>query len=440
MHMMSGTRAVIPGFLVAAGALLPMPEALALFEPGVGAGLEYTDNAELAPNNEEDDLIAIGYVGAKLEQSGGKLSANATASLTYENYTDDTFDDQYYFDFSGAAGWEMVPERVNWVLEDYFTQRLEESQDPGTPNNIEDVNIFSTGPDVSLPLSPVQTIKLAPRFSDFYYESSDTDNQKYGLQAAWQYKTSATNTAGLGGGVSQTEFEDDDQFPDFFASNIHVLVAGQLSRSRYDLNLGYTHIDRDRFENQDGLTGNLNWVVDLTARSNARVYVASVLTDSSYSALESALDPGRGDVDNEQISGDILRNNVLRAEYRRTGARLESRLWGELRDLDYKETPDDREVQNLGVRLSYRLSPLMTSGLYTSYRRMERDQRDRTDKTYSVGGDLQYYLSRNLRGVFNLGYQDRDSNDETAEFKEFTAFAGLVYGYGNVSGRRYRGR
>jgi uncharacterized protein (PEP-CTERM system associated) len=105
--MTSESTPKLAGMLLLGGMSLHTPAALALFEPGAGVALEYTDNAALTPDNEKDDVIALGYVGATIDQSSGPLKLNASTSLTYEHYTDNTFSDQHYFDLSATGGWEM---------------------------------------------------------------------------------------------------------------------------------------------------------------------------------------------------------------------------------------------------------------------------------------------------------------------------------------------
>lgn len=415
--------------------LLVQP-AFGVFEPGVGIGLEYTDNARLTRDNKEDDFILLGYVGAKIEEDSGPLSFQATTSLTYENYVDDTFSDQYYYDLNATAAWEMYRERLNWVARDFFTQRLTDSDDRATPNNIENVNIFNFGPAITVPLSRVQKFVINPSFTDYYYEESDTDNQTYSLTADWLVDISATNTVGLGGGVSKTDFEDEDENPNFVANNVHGILSGSVARSEYTVNLGYTHIDRDEFKNRSAPTGSINWIFRLPGRADARIFAASDLTDSSYTALESALDPGRGDIDTVQISGDVFSDNLLRVMYTKRWPTLKAKLWGDLRDLDYKETPQDREVQGVGLKLDYQARALLSSGLYAQYRRTERTEQDRTDKIYVFGAQLGYQLSRKLRTVLDLQYQDKDSTDNFEEFSEFSALVNLVYGFGEMDRKR----
>lgn len=429
----------LPGLLLLAGMSLHIPAALALFEPGAGVGLQYTDNAGLTSDNKGDDLIVLGYVGAKIDQTSGPLDFRGTTSMTYESYTDNTFSDQYYFDLNATAGWEMIRDRVNWQVRDFFTQRLRNSINRSTPNNIEDVNIFNFSPNIAVPISKVQKLVIIPEFSDFYYEESDVDSQRYSLSLDWLYSTSATNKVGLGGSISKADFEDEKKNPNFLANNIHAIVSGQLARSKYKVNLGFTQIDRDTFENRSAPTGSLNWTLVVTGRSKASVYLASDLTDRSFTALDSAINPGRGDINNVQISGDVFRNNILRAVYSRKGATLNTKLWAELRDLDYKETPQDQEVQNLGVKFDYQVRALVSSGLYVRYRRTKRPEQDRTDKKYVVGGEIGYQMSRKLRAAFNLQYQNKDSTDNAQEFSEFSGLINLVYGYGEVARKKRPG-
>ena len=51
------------------------------FEPGIGFGLEYTDNARLTADDELDDLIAAAYVGANISDNEGSLNYDAMATF-----------------------------------------------------------------------------------------------------------------------------------------------------------------------------------------------------------------------------------------------------------------------------------------------------------------------------------------------------------------------
>jgi hypothetical protein len=401
-------------------------------EPGVGAGLEYTDNAALTPNNEDDDLIAIGYVGARLEEYTGPLDVSATTSLSYNHYTQNTFNNQHYFRLGADANWQMIRDRFEWALQDYYTQRSVNSLDADTPDNTQDTNVFTFGPNIYLPLSGRHRLTVRPSYRNFYYEESDTDNQQYALQTTWIYRMYRTLNVGLGGGVTRVEYDDERRNPNYTSSNIHLELSGRRVRSEYNINLGATHIDREKTDNVEGFTGNLTWRVDLTGRSGVTAYVGSALRDTSVGLLNSEVRPEEGDFSNEQISGDVLRDSTIRVTYARKGATLNTDIWGELRELDYKESDQDRDIQSVGVDLDHRVSALVTSGIYANYSRVKETDVDRTDKRYRVGGRLSYRLARKLRTVLDIGYRKKDSTLETAEYTELSGLVSLVYGFGEV--------
>jgi len=419
--------------VVLGGAPVWSQPALALeVEPGVGAGLEYTDNAALTPDNEDSDLIAIGYVGAKIEQDSGPLQLSAATSLSYNHYTEDTYSDKHYFNLGANAGWDMVRDRFEWQLQDYYTQRSVDSLNADTPSNTENTNVFTFGPNLYFPLSQRQRITLRPSYRNFYYEVNDTDNQQYALLASWVYQMYRTLSVGLDGGVTRVEYDDNQFYPPYTSSNLQAVLSGRRVRSEYTLNLGATAIDRHRSDNTEGFTGNLTWQVDLTGRSSVRTYVGSELRDSSVGLLNASTRPEDGDFSNEQISGDVLRDSTARVTYSRRDSTLNSSVWGELREFDYKETPQDRDVESVGLDLDYRMSALLSSGVYGSYSRVKETDADRTDKNYLVGGRLSYRLSRKLRSVLDIGYREKDSTLDTQEYSELSALVSLVYGYGEV--------
>ena len=131
---LNGMRGLKLGLLSVLLALSPLASALEI-EPFVGAGVRFTDNAKLTEKNEDSDQILNGLVGAKITENDGPFRANADTSLTYENYLDNTYGDKYWFNLSATAGWEMIRDRVDWGVRDYFTQSQINNLDSDTPSN-----------------------------------------------------------------------------------------------------------------------------------------------------------------------------------------------------------------------------------------------------------------------------------------------------------------
>jgi hypothetical protein len=144
-----------------------------------------------------------------------------------------------------------------------------------------------------------------------------------------------------------------------------------------------------------------------------------------------------------QNSIDVLRDNLIRLEYRslidsnELVSRFNLRAWIELRDMDYKETLNDREIQDYGVEYLYHVSDIFTTGINGRYVKTDSTDIMREDEEYIFGGTMRYLLSRKLRCSFDLVYQKRDSTLSTSNYDEYRVFAGLEYAIGRRTPRHW---
>ncbi len=174
--MLSGRRkllfcVVFSGLCLAAKTLYAVQ-----FDPGVGLGFEYTDNARLTSDNQVSDLIAATYVGAKLYENDGSLRYDATAAFNKSNYTQDSYVDQRYFNLGASINWEMIKKRFDWFLTDRFSQRPINSLNTNTPDNLQNSNIFTFGANLHVTASARNNFRITPMFSQYYYDTQFTDN------------------------------------------------------------------------------------------------------------------------------------------------------------------------------------------------------------------------------------------------------------------------
>ena len=438
------------GLIILAGLLVGSPVVFALeIEPGVGVGLLYTDNARLSADDEEDDLVVVGYAGVRIDENSGPFRLNAEAELIHLNYTRNTYSDQNYPGLRLTGGWEQIRDRLDWQVQNYFTQTLGDSLDGRTPDNVQNTNVFTFGPNIRFPISGRQTVTLNPQYRNFYYEdigdNNQDNNQQYALSANWFYGMYPTMEVSLDGSVTQVDYDGDARATDYTRSTAHAGLSGTSARSAYSLNLGGTDVDRDESGSTSGFSGNLTWSYNLTGHSSARVYLSSDITDTGNLLLDSQTNPDDGDFSNVQTSNDVVRNNILRLTYRREDATLNTEVWGEFRDLDYQggqsdqDDQSDRDVWDVGANLDYRVTASLTAGLLGRYTRIDETDINRRDRRYSITGTVGYQLTRKLRTNFDLRYQNQDSNSPVNEYSEFSAFVRLVYGFARVE-RPGRGR
>ena len=420
-----------------AGLCLSCKTVIALeFQPGVGIGAEYTDNAELAPDNEVNDLITVAYVGARISENDGPLTYDALTSFNNQSYTQDTFPDRRYFNFAGSADWEMIKDRFNWFLSDTYSQRTVNTLDANTPDNLQDTNTFIFGANIRFLISARQRFSLSPSFSQYYYELQVTDNKQYALAANWNYLMSRLTNVGLDLTVRKVNYTETDIFGNSITNNLFtslaVIVNSQHLRSYFSIKLGATNVKRDTGEDATGFAGFIDWSANVSSRSTFKTLVSTDITDSSRVSQSLTEDPANGNPADVQITTDVIRNSLFNLAYLRQDASLYSRIWGEFRKLTYSDSPSDREIRTYGINLSYPVTRLMSSGAYINYNRTKRLDVDRLDQYYIVGGNLKYNFARNLYGSFDIKYRFKESTLASENFDEFSVFASLVYGFGDV--------
>jgi len=402
------------------------------FQPGVGVGVEYTDNATLAPDNKVDDLIAVGYVGANIFEDEGPLQYDVAAAFNKQHYTQDSYEDQRYLNFSAVADWEMIRERFNWFLSNYFTQRTVNTLDSNTPDNLQDTNAFNFGANILFPISSRQSFSLIPQFSQYYYEIQRTDNKQYMLIANWNYLMSRLTNIGLTFSSRKINYTEEDIFgnsiDDTVFTNAAIIINGQRLRSNYSINLGATNVERDNSEEDaTGFSGYANWQASVSSRSSFESLLSTELTDTSR--VSQSLTENPADV---QITTDVVRNSFFNLAYLREDSSLRTRLWGEFRKLTYSDSPLDSEARSYGINMGYPVTQLLSSGAYIRYSRIKRIEIDLLDQYHIVGGNLRYNFSRNLHGTFDIKYRLKESTSVAQNYEEFSVFASLVYGFGDV--------
>lgn len=396
----------------------------------VGADLRYTDNAAFTPSNESSDTIFTTTLGGTVSEDQGAITGNATASLSYLDYLDNTFDNQTYLQLDAAAAWEQIANVLRWDVNDYFSQAAVNNLTADVPTNKEDINVFNLAAQFTMRPADRHTVTITPSFDDFYYETSDNDNQQVGVAAGWSYQLRPTVAVSLNGGVRDVSYDNNALGADHTVTSVSVGTTILRARSEYTASVGASKVDRDVGNDSDGLIASLAALYRLSAHSTLNANLSSDITDTSNVYLATSLDPNAGNFGNIQTSNDVLRNSLARLAYTRAGSSVNFSTWVELRKLDYKTTPNDRKVQEYGASLGYNLSPRLTASVLGTYIETEEQNLALTDRYYEAGGQLGYALSRKLSARAGIRFQNRDNTDSLRDYDEYSVFAGLGYRLG----------
>jgi hypothetical protein len=137
----------------------------------VGGGV--SDNIGRTATNARSEGIAAARAQFSVLEAARRLSADVVGDLSYLDYLRGTYDSEVIGNVMASASVHVIPDSFDWVVSDSFGQTQVDLQKPVTPVNRENINYFSTGPDVALRLfSSATRLRLGGRYSRTDYETS----------------------------------------------------------------------------------------------------------------------------------------------------------------------------------------------------------------------------------------------------------------------------
>ena len=203
----------------------------------------HTNNATLVDSGEISDTI--GSIGGSidLQREGSRISTRLRGAGSYRTYFDNTYDN----DLLGSADAEvrvgLIGDSLTWTLEDTFGQVLTDVFEPSTPDNRENVNVLSTGPDLRLRFGNATEVVVKGRFDDASYQDTGTsDNQQYSGTVALVRRTSPVVAWSLNLGATHVEYDAAGN-PSYDSQEVFVRLASTGAHQTLTADLGMNFLN-----------------------------------------------------------------------------------------------------------------------------------------------------------------------------------------------------
>lgn len=397
-------------------------------DASAGGGLEYTTNAALTPQNEREELIGTALFDLSAAKDGGALQGKAHASLLYRDYKNDTFGRQREFTFDGSARWLISPDRFAWDVSDSYARQPIDTLAADIPDNRQDVNVFSTGLDVHLPLNVRQRLSFRPAYDRFYYEKTDYGNQQYTLGATWSYQVTSPLSLSLNSNLNRTEYDED--YEDLTTAGYFVGLHGRSPRMSFTANLGYTDVLSDHAGESGGYLANLSWNYRPGRYSELSAYMGSELTNPSRVLAQVGVDPDLGIGVDQQIDSDLYRSETARLTYNWRIARAAWRLNGFWDKRNHSGGAGVQRTAGSQLGMNYPLGPALSAALLGGYERARASDTAARYETYVLQGSLTYFLSSRLKATLSVADSERSSSLANAEYSDLRVLMLFSYGSG----------
>lgn len=394
-----------------------------------GLGLEYSDNINRSATNEEEWTPNLS-LGLNFSHDSPRIIALADAQANYLKYLNETFADELLFELGAELTWKVVPGRLSWFLQDRFLQIREDTLEPETPDNRQNTNVISTGPDLTLKLRPGDFLEFSARAGHSYFDTTSDDHQRYSGDLRWRHLLTPVMDFSTGIRVETVDFTDEEENVDFIRTEAFLQFALESSLSTLNAEMGVIALNLEGADDEEpSLLATLEWRRRLARKSAVGVLFSTGLTDLGEILLADPEDPLAVDISEATIEQDILREQRLAAFYETRRGFWNLNWDGFWRDEDFKIVDEeDRMTWGTGLNLGYQFSATLATSAFGDYQRSDYSNIDRVDEDLEVGIQATQRLGRSLFIEVSLAFASRDSNIPDENFDETVAQISLTYG------------
>jgi len=207
-------------------------------------GVLYTDNVTLTQGGTGDGIALIGLAGDTERLNAPRLDYHLNSDIALARYFKGQYDTQPYGYLDGYGEFKILPGIFSWFARDTYNQAILNPIEPATPDNLEGLNNFTTGPRFTLKPTLRTTIVLDGSYS--YVNSSskspdyvNIDSQRLGADLRIDRAFTNTASAYLSGSYYKVDYKDKVENTDFdYASGLAGFRFGD-ARTVLDVAVGY---------------------------------------------------------------------------------------------------------------------------------------------------------------------------------------------------------
>jgi hypothetical protein len=288
-HAQALSSGVNAGFGVSNDAASDLTTRPPLFVYGVDAGVGETDNVRLASTDKVSQTLSVADVDFAANEKSRLLDLKATGDFTDIDYLQGAYGNQLIGRFDGVGKVAIVPGRLTWTAQDDFGQAAIDPYTPQIPTNLEDINYFSTGPDLSVPLGGINFVNVSARYERLQYQNSPFDSNRLLGSVAFGRDLSARSDVSLDGSFERVLFGNTVLNTDYDRTSVYARYQLQGARTDVTANLGATMINEPNSSTTGGLA-TLSLSRKLSPSAQLTFTAGRELTDAGTSF--SSLQPG----------------------------------------------------------------------------------------------------------------------------------------------------
>lgn len=399
-------------------------------------GFLHSDNINLTAVDPVSENVVIPHLDFSVSETGSSVQAEVSGVLEYRDYLRGTFGSEFRGTLNGVVNWILIPERLTWNFSDNLGLYPVSLRDPDVPGNLQQTNVFTTGPTLRFRLTPTLQGQAELRYIDSYAEETGAfDSARLGgaLRALYEFSPTRRLSANLE--ALDSDFDDDLVATDYRQVSAFAGYAETLASLDLDAALGYSYLELDGGDDVSGPLARASVDWRASARNTFGLGVVWQYSDaaSSLAAGGAAIDLGVGGVGvgTAAINSDVFRERRFDATHVFEGTRLNVASTLYAGTYRYEQAiaalGADRDEVGAGANLGFLLRPLLTLGIAGDATRLRFTDSDGTFREYRYGLYLTQQLSRQWRWRVDLARNERHADVEADSFDENSIYLRVAY-------------
>lgn len=417
--------ALAPGAATAAGQL----------DYNLYGGIAHSDNINLTAHDPISQTMLIPGVNFTYNQQGEDLQANVIGDVEYRDYLGNRFNDQTQVELASQLNWSVLPDRLDFALQDYAGIQPLDTLASDAPGNQQQTNVFAVGPIYHFRLGSTVRGQAELRYIDSYAEKTKKFNS-HRNQGALRFAKilGPTSQLSLNATVQQVDFYNDTE-SNYDRNELYFRYVSQLTFFDIDAALGESQINYDRAgertQSSPLARATVSW-----RPTESSTFSVNVTRQYSDAAQDMMLMPGQTPLANTTgistgdavVSSEVYLERRFQLTYALRTERLTLSISPSYRKLGYGNDPTyDQTGRGGNVAIDYRLRPTMTLSAFASGEQLKYHSLSRRDKTLTYGLELADQWTQHWSWRAALTQQRRTSNVPDQGFRETMAYVGIVF-------------
>lgn len=421
------------------------------------AGVEHSNNIALSSDNPVSENVLTPGGTFQFTQMGSTFQANVAGTVEYRKYLQNHFDSQLQTQLAGQGNWTIMPDRLDFSVEDYAGVQPVDQLASNSPDNQQQTNVLVAGPTLRMRFGQSARGQFELRYINSYASKVDDFDSSRGLAAFRVFRDlSPTDTVSANVEFQRVNFSNQQSSADYDRKEAFVRYTSNLAHFDADVLVGGSRLEFDGGERHSAPLVRLRLGWQPTLRNSLTVSGAYQYADAAQDLITTpgafgaglsadrteSIDPFAGTgglgsglgvgtgigTGSAVIGSQVYKERRLDATWNWRGERLTITASPAYSKLRYVDDPTfDQNDRGLSVGIGYRVRPTVTLSAFATLDKLKYQTVDRNDTTVRMGLNLSRQWNQHWSGQVSVARERRTSNAIGQDYKATSFFIGVVY-------------